>query len=72
MLHPAKVVCVQVCLVRLQQRNKPARTQHAIIVLCVVAGLVLNSIVMTQILVYGNKGIAAKTVKGTAADKKAA
>lgn len=39
---------------------------------CFAAGLVLNSIVVTQILVYGNRGVAAKKVKGKAAVKKAA
>lgn len=39
---------------------------------CVAAGLLLNSILVAQILVYGNKGVAAKKVKGRAAVKKAA
>lgn len=40
---------------------------------CVVAaGLVLNSILVMQILYYGNKGVAAAKVKGRAAVKKAA
>lgn len=36
------------------------------------AGLVLNSILVAQILVYGNKGVAARKVKGKPAVKKAA
>jgi hypothetical protein len=36
------------------------------------AGLVLNSILVAQILVYGNKGVAAQKVRGKAAVKKAA
>lgn len=38
----------------------------------VAAGLVLNSILVMQILYYGNKGVAATKVKGRAAVKKAA
>lgn len=36
------------------------------------AGLVLNSILVAQILTLGNKGVAAKKVKGKQAVKKAA
>jgi hypothetical protein len=35
-------------------------------------GLVLNSILVAQILVYGNKGVSATKVKGKLAAKKAA
>jgi hypothetical protein len=36
------------------------------------AGLVLNSTLVAQILVFGNKGVAAQGVKGRAKAKKAA
>jgi hypothetical protein len=36
------------------------------------AGLLLNSILVLQILVYGNKGVPAKKPRGRAAAKKAA